>query len=918
MKGLTRGGVMVAMALIGALGFTAVASTHASVDTRAVLVKDINPTGTSVRDLTAVDGTLFFTVTDESHGAELWKLDTRKKGKGRARLVKDIKPGGASSSPHRLTNVDGSLYFTADDGVHGDELWRSDGTRKGTRLVKDINPGPASSDPYDLTRSNGRLFFGAYDGLHGCELWRSDGSDAGTTLVKECDPGLGDGYLSELTNVNGTLFFVGAWDPTTRSFPLWKSDGSPSGTAPVRAFAGSYSPSHLTDVNGTLFLTADDGVHGNELWRSDGTPAGTTLVRDINPGPPSSSPNNLTSVNGTVFFNAWDPTTRRHVLWRSDGTAVGTTFLKEVYADEILSVGGTLFFSDSDFTHGDLWRSDGTPAGTKIIKNFNGRYPNVRGLTNVDGKLLFAADDGAHGSELWKSDGTAEGTRLVVDIAPGPLSSRPGELTNVNGVLFFSPSAGVQGNSLWKSDGMPGGTRLVSNVVPVGSDGSEPDALASVDGTVFFTARDGVHGRELWKSRGDAKTTTLVKDINPGTGSSFPGELADVYTGAGLVNVNGTLFFTADDGAHGSELWKSDGTPNGTVMVDDIVPGAAGSWPALLTKVGSRLFFVADDGVHGSELWSSDGTSAGTVLVKDIEPGAEGDYPYGLTAVGDTLYFSAGLRDEVHGSEIWKSDGTAAGTTIVKDIVPGPASSWSLPIGHVADTLFFAKDPFSWRLLEGQLWKSDGTEAGTVLVKDISPSAYRRGAITFDGKLFFVAWDKTTKRNGLWKSDGTEAGTTAVKEGGVPSDAELTDVNGTLFFRAEGTLWKTDGTVAGTTEVFSGGRNGAGTGPYSLTNVNGTLFFGAIGERVPEHDPESEHVYRTYELWKSDGTAGGTTRVSYLAPGGGPTYEPAEQDLHLPVSVDGTLYLSASQSEYEDNVGGLELWKTTPTVRQGR
>ncbi len=210
-----------------------------------------------------------------------------------------------------------------------------------------------------------------------------------------------------------------------------------------------------------------------------------------------------------------------------------------------------------------------------------------------------------------------------------------------------------------RSDGTAAGTALVKDVNP-GAEQGQPTLPTAVGDTLFFTADDGTHGRELWTSDGTEAGTVMVKDIDSDDAGYYSGPTS-------MAEAGGTLFFTVDDGVHGRELWKSDGTEAGTVLVKDIRPGGYGSNPVELTEVGDALFFGAQDGVHGRELWTSDGTEAGTVLVKDIDDDI--DYysgPQTLTAVGDLLFFSA--DDGVHGRELWTSDGTAAGTALVEDI----------------------------------------------------------------------------------------------------------------------------------------------------------------------------------------------------------------------------------------------------------
>jgi ELWxxDGT repeat protein len=853
------------------------------------MVLDINTNTLSSNPsaMVAVGSTTYFTADDGVHGIELWKSDA-----AGTVLVKDILPGSGSSKPGSLTNVNGTLFISADDGTHGPELWKSDGTAAGTVLVQDIFPAGYAIGPSNLVGVNGTVFFSAYDGATGWELWKSDGSATGTVLVKDINPGSSGSGPGLLTNLNGTLFFSA--QDATHGYALWKSDGTAAGTTLVKdifpGIGNNYSgPFNLTNVNGTLFFTADDGTHGRELWESDGTAAGTTLVKDIRSGSSSSIgySNSLTNVNGTLFFTADDGTNGLE-LWKSDGTAAGTVLVKDIYdigngsqPAWLTNVNGTLFFAASDPTGRGLWKSDGTAAGTTLVYS-----TSPANLTNVNGTLFFIADDGTNGLELWKSDGTAAGTVLVKDIYPGSTSNytssafSPTSLTNVNGTLMFAANDGRHGVELWMSDGTATGTTLVKdiNTSTSGSSYGWDAKLTDVSGTLFFTADDGVHGRELWKSDGTASGSTLVKDLFPGghTGYYYGGYYPNSSSPGQLTNVNGTLFFTAYGG-----LWKSDGTEAGTSLVARVNANN-------LTNVNGTLFFWDGDphwGYDGVELWKSDGTTSGTVMVKDIFPGQyrgayiypNSSFPSNLTSVSGTLFFTA---NDWSGRELWKSDGTASGTVLVKDIRPG--SAWSYPswLTNVNGTLFFAANNDT----TGRgLWKSDGTAAGTTLVYSTSSA----NLTNVNGTLFFQSGSQ------LWKSDGTAAGTVMLKDirpGGPGTYFQnLTDVNGTLFFTADdGThgweLWKSDGTPAGTT-LFKDINLAGSSSPSDLTNINGTLFFTA-GDGA-------------WKLWQSDGTADGTVPVANLA----------SDSL---TNVNGTLFFSAN-----DWVHGWELWKLVDDGTQG-
>jgi ELWxxDGT repeat protein len=206
------------------------------------------------------------------------------------------------------------------------------------------------------------------------------------------------------------------------------------------------------------------------------------------------------------------------------------------------------------------------------------------------------------------------------------------------------------------------GAKIVLDLTPNTVD-SNPANFIQIGTTTYFTANSITSGIELWKTDGTASGTVLVKDIQTGFDTAIS-DAPKPYSSEPrqLTKFVNTLFFTANDGVTGRELWKSDGTAMGTSLVRDI--GAGDGVLDALATLGSSLYFVANDGITGSELWKTDGTAAGTMLMKDINPGVTGSRPNGLVAVNNNLYFWA--MSASNGQELWKTDGTAAGTILVK------------------------------------------------------------------------------------------------------------------------------------------------------------------------------------------------------------------------------------------------------------
>jgi ELWxxDGT repeat protein len=749
------------------------------------------------------DGVLVLKVPLPGVGSELWVSDGTDLG---TVLLKELNPGVLSGDPLAVGVARGLLFFTAMRG--GDRvLWQTDGTATGTQLVTHHPVGREQVIFRD------QVVFVSGPG-NDTELWISNGSPGGTRRLKDLHPA-GSASPGGLAVAGDTLFFFA--NDGAHGVELWKTDGTEAGTAlvkDVKPGSGSATPSFGIDQRiaargGEVFFAADDGVHGLELWKTDGTEPGTVLVKDALPGSAGSSPLRPRASGDKVFFLARLPTTG-YEPWVSDGTAAGTDLLRDIRPGEAQPEllpfhpygQGVVFVSD-DGVHGrELWSSNGTPKGTSMVTElFSGPGATLEQgqLWLTGGRIYFSAATDLGGGEPALSDGTAAGTRVIQDLNSATESSAPSGFAASGSQLFFSADDGKTGRELYVTDGTDSGTQRLTDVDPGPRDGVRGLPIA-LGGSVFFPGHTPREGTELWVTHGKSLSTSLVRDINPTPGQGGLDSLPQTGFGAAL---GGSLYFAANDGQAGLELWRSDGTPRGTYRVTDVFPGPASG--VLLTPppftFGEALYFTGQTGPARCALYRI--TEKEDVPVR-LTP--EGVYATRWAVYQGKLFF---LGSGVMGgppvpSGLWSTEGTLEST---QHRVSG--SFRDLVV--VGSELVLVGD--------GAMFASNGTQAGTRLFALTSPGAFSQ-PVSFGGKLAFVGGNGALGF-GLWSSELTRAGTRRLTTAEPAQSSPLMQVGDRLYFaNAEGKygneLWQSDLSVEGTTLALDINPGPQGSNPQGL------------------------------------------------------------------------------------------------------
>lgn len=468
----------------------------------------------------------------------------------------DINPIG-DSDPIYLTSYNNVLVFRANDGVHNDELWVSDGSQEGTKMIKDIWEG-GRGNPVAFTEYNDLLYFTAFNPYHG--LWATDATTEGTHLVLIVDS-MSDQISSELFVFKERLYFV-LNNFNSHTQYLYKTDGTANGTELVKKISDSQTYSnHFTIYNDHFYFSGVDSIHGKELWVSDGSSQGTHLFKDINPIE-SSYPEKFVVSNNLLFFIAKDTESTNRSLWITDGNPENTRRVRNTQPDDycrpvyMIDFQNKLFFSGTDNINGrELWVSDGTEEGTFMLKNLNSYFTPLpssdpRFFYIFQDKLYFSAIGKAEngilvGEEIFVSDGTEEGTHLFTDLNIFE-GSRPSAYYEYNDKLYFKAQINSH-HSLWVSDGTEEGTNTLR---PEEAELWDPldvtYSFVEANGLLFFVAEYDSAGLELWSYADftgiSNKKENKVLKIYPNPSQDFIKiDLNESFVTGSIYNVSGQL-----------------------------------------------------------------------------------------------------------------------------------------------------------------------------------------------------------------------------------------------------------------------------------------------------------------------------------------------------------------------------------------
>ena len=863
--------------------------------------------------------------------------------------------GEQGSTPGYFSELNGKLLFWAFSEQTGQELWVKDSPGAAARPLADINVGPGGSmatwDWKGGAVMDGYLYFAANDGKTGDQIWRTDGG-AHTEQVTD----VLNGYVSALTAVGHTLFF-GTKSGQTQTFKLWKTDGTKAGTVNIKDIAeniNSNSPLFATACNGLYFFGLTDQGYSStfKVWRSDGTSDGTYATTQEISYIGSTALMPFVTLNDAVYIigrgpDFLSPEFGLLKITGDPGQTEPVQLMGPVYNTDFEFGDSKVFHDEAYFFLYDLshhrqviWKTDGSTAGTvNLYEDVAAHYYTPTAFFEYDDALLFTTANANNGTSLariaggsavveplveisqneWPADyfipGIQEGhitksgdnyvvyltndvfyaTVAYVTDLTAPNTKRAPDLDNVREMFPYQDQVYLSQGPAWQlsvvNESATGSTVLQNLGTFI--KGMDNTRVEVIQDNVFFDGDDGT-GKKLWMYHDDASPIVNV-DKNP----------------QGLTVIDDQLYYAADGVAVASDLRRTSGSTSTLITPKDADQAATTFdnftkfnntlyFTALSTKTNSLFLgkiegdtytLVADLGgsfyyytnnfgrlrVAGNKMfavtayypltiWVTDGTTPGTTKVKTF------DYFFTPeSTVANSLLFYIVTNSMNTTDELWVSDGTVANTKLIREFSATTQSEYHHITSLGSNVIFVANTSENGR----EVWQSDGTIAGTVLLKDIWPGPSSGAATTeftpFGNKLYFSATSGISNgvyQSGLWATDGTAGGTTLIKDdhthGGGFFPKYLAVAGDTLYFQANDAehgseLWKTDGTTAHTTLAADVASGAANSSPKNFRLHGNDLVFAA------SVSGEGDQLWKMNVIPVPPVTAAENPSTSYLA-----------------------------------------------------
>ncbi|MGB0431171.1 MAG: ELWxxDGT repeat protein [Bacteroidia bacterium] len=500
------------------------------------LVKELYPQLNKsdwIDDITVLDSFILFEAREYPNEDDL-ELYISKGDSSNTFMLKDIRKGTEGSSPSYLAHFKNRVFFSANDGVNGNELWVTDGTDTGTYMFFDPYPGTNGANITNVTSYNKSIVYNPEVESGVRQIWQSRGAGSNTYSL---NLSFQNDYFSLLDNFIG----IGDYFYFQHSAWVFQSDGTRAGTKeldvnsnfeqffPTKSklfftkgdvynrelysvengktktqklldldYNFIYNSSSATNYGNRLLMAAEADANGIELWETNGTKSKTFRAADIESGAQSSTPSNITLSGSVAYFDVY--ANGKSALWYYNFRNSKAQKIIDFGAyDYVMAIApdsnGGAYFTVSVWGDGNyLYHTNGNKSGTKAIKKIE--FPDLKRSVVTDSNIYFSARDDSFGNELWVSDGTATGTKLLKDINNGKSNSLPTDFTLANNKIYFSADDGIHGVELWETDGTSAGTKLVEDIKK-GPLSSNPKLFTLFNDTLYFVAENSFYGEEL-------------------------------------------------------------------------------------------------------------------------------------------------------------------------------------------------------------------------------------------------------------------------------------------------------------------------------------------------------------------------------------------------------------------------------------